>query len=244
MDLDNQNSATNINTDSTAPNPSGPIDADKPSLDMDAINEAIVATNGSGSNVQTSFNVNDISLDNVPQSQDELNERLKANPEMSLAGGSGAVDVNPATSNLAPSAAGDNLPSAPIAPIEQKTTTPAATFVDGDIIDDTNESTEEEVTPDYSNINSDPLSNFESNIADPSATNSLNATANLVSPSPSTDTSADIPTAPTNEPAHVANAITAPNKKSKLPLIIGIIGVVLVIVAVIFFILTANKYLD
>ena len=63
MDLDNQNSAANTNTDSATPDFGGPVDVDKPSLDMDAINEAIAATGGKDPNLQTSFDVNDISLD-------------------------------------------------------------------------------------------------------------------------------------------------------------------------------------
>lgn len=58
----------------------------KPELDMDAINAAVNASAGNDPNLQNSFDVNDISLDNTPTSAAELQQQMEKNPEMSLAG--------------------------------------------------------------------------------------------------------------------------------------------------------------
>jgi|GEM_PF-3472204 len=239
MDLDNQSSAVNMNTDSATPDFGGPVDADKPSLDMDAINEAIAATGGKDPNLQTSFDVNDISLDDVPQSQDELDRRLKEDPEMSLAGGVGAADAGPtAAIDLTQNISSDD-PLMPSAPVEEKTA-PVAAFVDGDIIDEVEEPAKTEATPSYDNINKDPLSNIETGAADSNIAKSLGEPAEPVSASVDAGTPADTP-APAGEPTHIANTITVPGQKSKLPLIIGIAGGVLAIVIIALIILTASK---
>ncbi len=256
MDLNNQNSATNTNTDSATPDFGGPVDTSKPSLDMDAINAAVTATEGSNPNMQTSFNVNEISLDDVPQSQEELNNRLRANPKMNLAGGSNITDTtNPVATNLAQNTVGDNLPTSEI-PTEEKKSAPAATFVDGDIVDDTaSSSASAETAPSYNDINSDPLSNLEANTPElntaavsniPTDSNVASSTANATTstnsaPSTETPTSVDTSTPADSTSTHVENTITAPGKKSKLPLILGIIGVVLVIAIVALIIITTSK---
>ena len=92
MDLDNQNPATtNANTDSAMPDFGGPISEAKlnsqPDIDMDTINQAVLAAGGTPS-IQNTFDVNDISLDNVPTSQHELDQRMNEDPNLNLAGGS------------------------------------------------------------------------------------------------------------------------------------------------------------
>ncbi len=257
MDLNNQNSATNTNTDSATPDFGNPVDTSKPSLDMDAINAAVTATDGGNPNMQTPFDVNEISLDNVPQSQEELNNRLRANPEMNLAGGSNITDTtNPvAAANLAQSTVGDNLPMSET-PTEEKKPTPAATFVDGDIVDDiTSSPASAETAPSYNDINSDPLSNLEASAPElntavvsnnPTDSNVASSTTNATTPTNSassteTPTSADTSTPADSTSTHVENTITAPGKKSKLPLILGIIGGVLVIAIVALIIITTSK---
>ena len=239
MDLDNQSSAVNTNTDSATPDFGGPVDADKPSLDMDAINEAIAATGGKDPNLQTSFDVNDISLDDVPQSQDELDKRLKEDPEMSLAGGAGVADAGPtAAVDLTQNISSDD-PLMPSAPAEEKTA-PVAAFVDGDIIDEVEEPAKTEATPSYDNIYTDPLSSIETGAADSNIAKSLGEPAEPVSASIDAGAPADAP-APAGEPAHIANTITVPGQKSRLPLIIGIAGGVLAIVIIALIVLTASK---
>ena len=106
--------------------------AAEPVLDMDAINEAVAATANEGNNIQNTFDVNDISLDNVPTSDAELQQQMADNPNMSLANGGDATT---------------DAPSDPVdfpnntAPIDNAATsdggTPkgegAAGFVDGDL---------------------------------------------------------------------------------------------------------------
>ena len=63
-----------------------PTDSNKPQLDMDAINAAVNASAGNDPNLQGTFDVNDISLDDTPTTAAELEQQMKKNPEMSLAG--------------------------------------------------------------------------------------------------------------------------------------------------------------
>lgn len=65
---------------------SQPTDSGKPELDMDAINAAVNATAGVDASVQGAFDVNDISLDDTPTTAAELEQQMKQNPDMSLAG--------------------------------------------------------------------------------------------------------------------------------------------------------------
>ncbi len=121
---------------------------DEPILDMDAINEAVAATANDGNNIQNTFDVNDISLDNTPTSDAELKQQMADNPDMNLAGGatnsgaasgatSGPVDFtntndpidNPAKTNV--SADADKKPAE------------TAGFVDGDISNDVDPATGE-----------------------------------------------------------------------------------------------------
>ncbi len=63
-----------------------PTGSNKPQLDMDAINAAVNASAGNDPNLQNTFDVNDISLDDTPTTAAELEQQMKKNPEMSLAG--------------------------------------------------------------------------------------------------------------------------------------------------------------
>ena len=240
MDLNNQNTTANTNTDSAAPDFGGPVDADKPSIDMDAINEAIAAEGGKDPNLQNTFDVGDISLDDVPQSQDELDKRMKADPEMNLAGGASDADTPTGAVDLTQNAsAADPL----AANADKEEAAPAATFVAGDIIDETEEqessSTPETAAPSYDNINSDPLTNFETGASDSQVAQSLGAPAEPAT-ADAAASPADAP-APAGEPAHIADTITMPAQKSKKPIFIAIGAALLVVVIVVLMILTASK---
>ena len=82
-------------------------------FDMSAINEA-VAAGGEADKIQNSFDVDDISLDNTPTTDAELQSQLKADPNMNLSGA--PTESEPA-------------PEAP--------KTPEASFIDGDLADET-----------------------------------------------------------------------------------------------------------
>ena len=86
-----------------------------PDFDMSAINEA-VAAGGEADNIQNSFDVNDINLNNTPVTDAELQSQLKDNPDMNLAG-----------ADVAGSTAGQP---------ESQPSVAAATFVSGDLTDE------------------------------------------------------------------------------------------------------------
>ena len=228
MDLDNQNSATaNTNTDSAASDFGAPVSFADQSADMNAINEAIAATNDGGASSASAFDINDISLDDVPNSQDELNRRLEQNPGMNLAGGPAAdsVAADAATMNNGPAA--------------EKPATPSASFVSGDIVDETEASDSQpaEVHHQYDNINADPLANFET-----APVSQAVPQADPMNPS-ATPTEAPAAAAPaTEQPAApapaTADAITVPGRKSKTPIIIaaGLIVVAIIVGVVVFFV--------
>ena len=69
---------------------------DAPVLDMDAINAAVAATENEGNKIQNTFDVNDISLDNTPTSDAELEKQMADNPDMNLAGGASDEPAEPA----------------------------------------------------------------------------------------------------------------------------------------------------
>lgn len=238
MDLDNQNSTTaNTNTDSAASDFGAPVSFTDETADMSAINEAIATTSDAGTSPQAAFDINDISLDDVPSSQDELNRRLEQDPGMNLAGGPVAdpatdpvAAVNPTLSALSANAATmGNEPAA------EKPAAPSASFVSGDIVDDaeTPETQTTEAPRQYDNINSDPLANFE--------TAPISQAVPQADPAgPSATPAAPAPAAEQPAPAPAADAITAaPGRKSKTPIIIvaGLV-VVAIIVGVVVFLVT------
>ena len=241
MDLDNQNSATaNTNTDSAANDFGAPVSFVDQSEGMNAINEAIAATSDAGASPAAAFDINDISLDNVPSSQDELDQQLRQDPNMSLAGGAASTTdaatdpvaaVNPTLSALTANAAEMNGEDPATA---EKPATPSASFVSGDIIDEAETPSEQktEAPKQYDNINSDPLANFETTPIDQAATQA--------DPANSSAASAEAPaTTPSEQPAPAADAITVPGRKSKTPIIIAVsLIAVVAIVGVVIFLVT------
>jgi len=184
MDSSNQNTTANTNPSSATPMPGAPTDANVPAIDMDAINDAIAAEGAKDPNLQNTFNVDDISLDGVPQSQSELDQRMQENPDMSLAGGSDANISAGMNAPLQDDSMGMGANSTPVQGAtmgasvsaginEEKKSAPAAAFVDGDIVDEAEEETPAAPAPSYDNINTDPLSDFETNTADTAAAQSL-----------------------------------------------------------------------
>jgi hypothetical protein len=103
--------STDINQDPLTMNDNGATSFAS-DFDMSAINEA-VAAGGEANQIQNSFDVNDIDLDNTPTSDAQLQSQLNENPNMSLAGGA-------------------DLAAAPA----EKPKVPEATFVDGDLSDE------------------------------------------------------------------------------------------------------------
>ena len=153
---------------------------------------------------------------------------------MSLAGSSSDTNTPAAAVDLTQNtSAADPL----AADTKKEESAPAAAFVDGDIIDEAPESsTPETTTPSYDNINTDPLTNFETGASDSGVAQALGDPAE-----PATaDATAEAP-APAGEPAHIADTITMPAQKSKKPIIIGVCAALLVVVIVVLMILTASK---
>ena len=139
MGLDNQDSTTaNDNNGSATPDFGDPIDAtkldEKPSIDADAINEAVMATGGDDPNLQNTFDVNDISLNDVPTSQQELDDRMREDPNMSLAGSTDASAGSGDASTGGQMGAVD-MGVSPEEVAAKAEEVPAASFVDGDIVD-------------------------------------------------------------------------------------------------------------
>ena len=233
MDLDNQNSATaNTNTDSAANDFGAPVSFVDQSEGMNAINEAIAATSDAGSSPAAAFDINDISLDNVPSSQDELDQQLRQDPNMSLAGGA-ASTTDAATDPVA--AVNPTLSALTANPATaEKPATPSASFVSGDIIDEAETPSEQktEAPKQYDNINSDPLANFETTPIDQATTQA--------DPTNSSAAPAEAPAAmPSEQPAPAADAITVPGRKSKVPIIIAVsLIAVVAIVGVVVFLVT------
>lgn len=195
------NPSTDINQDPLTANDTGATSF-APDFDMSAINEA-VAAGGETPNIQNTFDVDDIDLDNTPTTDKELEQQLAENPDMSLA--------NSADS---PSQA-DDAADAP-------KTVPAASFVDGDLVD---ESSKNESAPE----SAPELEAEKTTVAD--LANSLSSDYAKEEPV-ATDAPAPSSSEQT-EPAAVAQptAISA-SKKSKLPMVILIIVAVIAVAAV------------
>lgn len=133
-------------------------------IDLDAINEAI-AESEKAPNQQNSFDVNDISLENTPTTDAELQSQLSQDPNMSLAGGSsegGAATETPL--------------SAPEVAAQQESAAPVAGFVDGDLMDDP-EAPAPEAIPDYAAREADPVESFDENAPVPASAPAEDASA-------------------------------------------------------------------
>ena len=195
----------------------GPAD-----MDLKAINEAIVASaNEAAQNPENTFAVEDISLDNTPTTDAELQAQKAQNPSMSLAGTPVASDASnlasPAmpTSPAAPEAALETpAPDAALAPTPKPET---AGFVDGDLADDPSLPTEPEAAPDFDAIKADPVESFDEN-----------AVPATPAEAPASD--------PTVEKGTPAAAFEAPKKMIDFGAIlhsnVAIIGIVVAIVVV------------
>lgn len=85
-----------INQDPLAGNGTTSATAFSPDIDMSAINAALVAHSNTP-NIQNSFDVNDISLDNTPTSDADLERQLNDNPNMNLAN---SADSAPAANSI------------------------------------------------------------------------------------------------------------------------------------------------
>lgn len=133
-------------------------------IDLDAINEAI-AESEKAPNQQNSFDVNDISLENTPTTDAELQSQLSQDPNMSLAGGSSEGGAATETPLSAPEVAAQQEPAAPV-----------AGFVDGDLMDDP-EAPAPETTPDYAAREADPVESFDENAPVPASAPAEDASA-------------------------------------------------------------------
>lgn len=135
-------------------------------IDLDAINEAI-AESEKAPNQQNSFDVNDISLENTPTTDAELQSQLSQDPNMSLAGGSsegGAATEAPL--------------SAPEVVKQQEPAAPVAGFVDGDLMDDPEApAPAPEAAPDYAAREVDPVESFDENAPVPTSAPAEDASA-------------------------------------------------------------------
>lgn len=192
-------------------------------FDMSAINEA-VAAGGDADTIQNTFDVNDIDLDNTPTSDAELQNQLNKDPNMSLANSSDSIaTIDPIAAATAP------------APKE-----PAATFVDGDLMD---EPVEEEpatiadlANNAEENLAIDPITNepVETPVMEP--LNDSNEEA--VSPEVKEEIAAE-----ENEKApEQAPAAAAPvKKKSKMPIYIIAFLAVVAIAAVVIAVIVSQK---
>jgi hypothetical protein len=180
--------STDINQDPLAAGDTGATSF-APDFDMSAINEA-VAAGGESSNIQNSFDVNDINLENTPTSDAELEQQLKDEPNMSLA--------NSADSNLASAAT-------------EPTTPPVAGFVDGDLTDEPVATDDATASTPPADINSDPLDGFEAAVAaatpDDAATPAETPVESLSAETPAETPAEETPA----EPATIADLANAAN---------------------------------
>lgn len=135
-------------------------------IDLGAINEAI-AESEKAPNQQNSFDVNDISLENTPTTDAELQSQLSQDPNMSLAGGSSEGGAATETPLSAPEVAKQQEPAAPV-----------AGFVDGDLMDDPEApAPAPEATPDYAAREADPVESFDENAPVPASAPAEDASA-------------------------------------------------------------------
>lgn len=143
-------------------------------MDLSAINAAIAeSANAAAQDLQNTFDVENISLDNTPTTDAELAAQQAADPNLSLAG---APAAEPAANSAATPVATPTATPAPAAPAQQAPET--AGFVDGDLMDDPAAPTTAAAAPDYEAIKADPVDSFdESATAANSATDPAEAAA-------------------------------------------------------------------
>lgn len=122
-------------------------------MDLSAINAAIAeSANAAAQDLQNTFDVENISLDNTPTTDAELAAQQAADPNLSLAGA-------PAAEPVANSAATPTATPAPATPVQQAPE--AAGFIDGDLMDDPAAPAAVAAAPDYEAIKADPVDSFD-----------------------------------------------------------------------------------
>ena len=183
--------STDINQDPLTMNENGATSFAS-DFDMSAINEA-VAAGGEADKIQNSFNVDDISLDNTPTTDAELQSQLKADPNMNLSGA-------PAESESAP-----ETPKAP-----------EASFIDGDLANEAPAANPfAEPTPEEPEEPVDTTPNFNVNNFD-----SANIDATPVEEDPEPEAPAEPTPEEPEEPATIAdlaNAATSEPEETPAP---------------------------
>ncbi len=149
-------------------------------MDLSAINAAITeSANAAAQDLQNTFDVENISLDNTPTTDAELAAQQAADPNLSLAG------TPAATSAPAPAPADPAATPASAAPAQQAAET--AGFVDGDLMDDPAAAAAPApaTAPDYEAIKADPVESFDESApasADPAAAAAAPETNKLKQP--------------------------------------------------------------
>ena len=116
------------------------------SFDMSAINDA-VAMSGNADDLQKTFDVNEISLDNTPTSNAELEKQMKDDPTMRLSGATQQEKTEPkaSTEDFDPTKF-DPVANSNISEMPQSSS--AASFIGGDILEEkSEEKPEEKPTP-------------------------------------------------------------------------------------------------
>ncbi|MCQ2570795.1 MAG: hypothetical protein MJ154_00900 [Candidatus Saccharibacteria bacterium] len=178
-------------------------------FDMSAINEAIAAGSDETTNIQNSFDVNDIELDNTPTSDADLQKQLNDDPNMSLASSNSAVDIKE------------------IENYKEPTEEPAATFVGGDIMDE-----EEKPKDDDGSDGTEMLAGIDEVAA-------ADFTNNVAPSTPDETVVTRAPEAAPNKDISLeqASISTPKKKKSKVPTVLlialGIVAIAAVAVAIV-----------
>lgn len=173
--------STDINQDPLTMNDTGATSF-ATDFDMSAINEA-VAAGGEADKIQNSFDVNDISLDNTPTTDAELQSQLNADPNMNLSG----APTEPALASGAPKV-------------------PEASFVDGDLANDAPAANPFlEQAPEEPEEPVDTTPNFDVNNFDSA---NIDATPVEDDPEPETPVEPEAPKEP-EEPATIADLANA-----------------------------------
>lgn len=125
-------------------------------MDLSAINAAIAeSANAAAQDLQNTFDVENISLDNTPTTDAELAAQQAADPNLSLAG---APAAEPAANSAATPVATPTVTPAPATSAQQAPET--AGFVDGDLMDDP-AAPATAAAPDYEAIKADPVDSFD-----------------------------------------------------------------------------------
>ena len=164
-------------------------------MDLSAINEAIAASADEASKApQQSFDVKDISLDNTPTTDAELKQQQEKTPDLNLANSGSATSATADSTTVAATTPATATPSASAA--ADKPAAPAASFIDGDIMDDAPAKEDEKpAEPNYDALNADPLESFDDKaVAEPASPAEVEAAP--AADAPATDAPAEGEAAP------------------------------------------------